>query len=97
MFQIVVLVTTAVYTFYNSLHCGLDKNLSKLCLSLVFANVQYMQIKLPAYILLLCFAVVKRLLKRDGNNKRIYQSDGHVIYKNMTGIITESAFVLLFD
>ena len=42
-------------------------------------------------------AVVKRLLKRDENNKRIYQSDGHVIYKNMTGIITESAFVLSFD
>ena len=43
------------------------------------------------------FTVVKHLLKRDENNKRTYQSDGHVIYKNMTGIITESAFVLTFD
>ena len=40
------------------------------------------------------FTVVKHLLKRDENNKRTYQSDGHVIYKNMTGIITESVFVL---
>ena len=43
------------------------------------------------------FTVVKHLLKRDENNIRTYQSDGHVINKNMTGIITESAFVLTFD